>query len=307
MTPEIIAADLCFHKNRDSIAAMVERKIFRLRLLSRTLVLGERTLVMGVLNVTPDSFSEGGVRLNTDAAVARALEIERAGADILDIGGESTRPGAEGVSAQEELRRILPVLEKLRGQLKIPISTDTSKAEVAEAAAAAGAEIINDVTGLRNDPRIAEVACARKLPLILMHMRGEPRTMQKKPFARDVMRDVTNGLKKALALARRAGIAKSQIILDPGAGFGKSYEQNFQLIARLPELARLGCPLLIGTSRKSFIGRALGDVPETGRIWGTAATVAASILQGAHIVRVHDVVEMVQVARVSDVILSRKI
>jgi dihydropteroate synthase len=285
---------------------MLSREKCRLRLPSRTLILGQQTLVMGVLNVTPDSFSEGGLYFNTDAAVARALEIERAGADILDVGGESTRPGSEGISAAEELRRILPVLRRIRGRLKIPISVDTSKAEVAEAAAGAGAEIINDVTSLGRDPRIAEVARRRKLPLILMHMRGEPRTMQKKPFARDVLREVAAGLKKAAALARRAGIPKSQIILDPGAGFGKSYQQNFELIARLPELARLGYPLLVGTSRKSFIGRALGGVPETQRIWGTAATVAASILQGAHIVRVHDVAEMVQVARVTDMILSRK-
>jgi dihydropteroate synthase len=282
------------------------RKKYRLRLPSRTLVLGERTLVMGVLNVTPDSFSDGAIYFSTDAAVARALEIESAGADILDLGGESTRPGSQGISVEEELRRILPVLEKIRGRLKIPISVDTSKAEVAEAAAAAGAEIINDVTALRDDPRIADVVRRRKLPIILMHMRGVPRTMQKNPFARDVLRDVTTGLKKAAAMARREGVAKSQIILDPGTGFGKSYEQNFELIARLPELARLGYPLLIGTSRKSFIGRALGGVPETERIWGTAATVAASILQGAHIVRVHDVPEMVQVVRVTDVILSRK-
>jgi dihydropteroate synthase len=285
---------------------MFQRKKFQLRLTTRTLALGERTLVMGVLNVTPDSFSDGALYFDTDAAVARAFDIERAGADILDVGGESTRPGSEGISVEEELRRILPVLEKIRGRLKIPISIDTSKVDVAEAAANAGAEIINDVTALRDDPGIAEVARRRKLPLILMHMRGEPRTMQKKPFARNVVRDVTAGLKKAVETARRAGIAKSQIILDPGTGFGKSYEQNFELIARLSELARLGYPLLIGTSRKSFIGRALGCAPESERIWGTAATVAASILQGAHIVRVHDVAEMVQVARVTDVILSRK-
>jgi dihydropteroate synthase len=285
---------------------MYRRKKFTLRLASRTLLLGERTLLMGVLNVTPDSFSDGGAYFDADAAVARALEIESAGADILDIGGESTRPGAAGISADEELRRILPVLEKLRGRLAIPVSIDTSKAEVAEAAAAAGAEIINDVTALRADPRIAEVARRRKLPLVLMHMRGDPRTMQREPFARDVMRDVTGALKKAVATALRAGVAKSKIILDPGFGFGKSYEQNFKLLARLPELARLDYPLLVGTSRKSFLGRALGGAPEAGRIWGTAATVAASILEGAHIVRVHDVAEMAQVARVTDVIASRK-
>jgi dihydropteroate synthase len=284
---------------------MLCRKLFRLRLPGRTLVLGERTLLMGVLNVTPDSFSDGGHFLDPDVATLHALEIERAGADILDVGGESTRPGSEGVSADEELRRVLPVLEKLRGRLKIPISIDTAKAEVAEAAANAGAEIVNDVTGLRNGPRIAEVARRCKLPLILMHMRGEPRTMQKGPFARDVMRDVQAGLRRAVAVARQAGVAKSQIVLDPGLGFGKSYEQNFELLARLAELSRLGFPLLIGASRKSFVGRALGGAEKTERIWGTAAAVATSILGGAHIVRVHDVAEMAQVARVADAVLSR--
>jgi dihydropteroate synthase len=288
---------------------MFSRRKFKLRLPSKTLLLGERTLVMGVLNVTPDSFSDGGLFLDTDAAVARALEIERAGADILDIGGESTRPGSKGVSAKEELQRILPVLEKLRGKIKIPISVDTSKSEVAEAAAAAGAEILNDVTALRNDPRIVEVARRRKLPLILMHMRGEPRTMQKGPFAKDVIRDVLTGLRRAIALARRAGVTKSQIIIDPGIGFGKNYAQNLELLRRLPELSKLGYPLLLGTSRKSFIAHILRTQSQQAseaddRIWGTAATVAASVLQGAHIVRVHDVAEMVQVARVADAILS---
>jgi dihydropteroate synthase len=283
---------------------MFRRKRFRLRLQARTLVLGERTLVMGVLNVTPDSFSDGGIYFDADAAVARALEIERAGADILDIGGESTRPGSEGISASEEMRRILPVLEKLRGRIKIPISVDTSKAEVAEAAAYQGAELLNDVTTLRADPRLAEVACRRKLPLILMHMRGEPRTMQKKEFARNVLRDVVTGLRHAVAAARRAGVAKSQIVLDPGIGFGKSAAQNFELLQKLPELARLGFPLLVGASRKGFIGKALGGAPEGARAWGTAAAVAASILGGAHIVRVHDVAEMSQVARVIDAVLN---
>jgi len=288
---------------------MFQRKRFRLRLPavaglpSRTLVLGERTLIMGVLNVTPDSFSDGGTYLDADAAVARALEIERAGADILDIGGESTRPGSEGISASEEMRRILPVLEKLRGRIKIPISVDTSKADVAEAAAYQGAEILNDVTTLRADPRLAQVARKYKIPLILMHMRGEPRTMQKKPFARDVLRDVVSGLRHAVAIARRAGVAKSQIVLDPGIGFGKSAAQNFELLQKLPELARLGFPLLVGASRKGFIGKALGGAPEDERAWGTAGAVAASIMGGAHIVRVHDVAEMSQVVRVIDAVL----
>ena len=291
---------------------MFHRRSFLWRLPARTLVLGERTLLMGVLNVTPDSFSDGGLFLHADAAVAQAVAIERAGADILDVGGESTRPGSVGVSAETELGRVLPVIEKLRGKIRIPISVDTSKSEVAEAAAAAGAEIVNDVTALGNDPRIAEVARRRKLALVLMHMRGKPRTMQKTPFARDVLRDVAAGLRHAVAVARRAGIAKSQIVLDPGIGFGKSYQQNCELLDRLPELARLGYPLLVGTSRKSFIGGVLGKGKlragsEVDRIWGTAATVTASILQGAHIVRVHDVAEMVQVARVSDAVASPRL
>jgi dihydropteroate synthase len=264
---------------------------------------------MGVLNVTPDSFSDAGLFLKADAALAQAVAMERAGADIIDVGGESTRPGSLGVSAETELARIVPVIARLRGKIGIPISVDTSKSQVAEAAAEAGAEIVNDVTALGNDPRIAEVARRRKLGLVLMHMRGKPRTMQRSPFARDVLRDVAKGLRHALALARRAGVAKSQIVLDPGIGFGKSYEQNCELLARLPELARLGYPLLVGTSRKSFIGKVLeksrlcaGSGAE--RIWGTAATVAASILQGAHVVRVHDVAEMAQVARVCDAVAS---
>jgi dihydropteroate synthase len=259
--------------------------------------------------VTPDSFSDGGLFSNVGAAVAHALAMEAAGADIIDVGGESTRPGSLGVSTETELKRVLPVIERLRGKIRIPISVDTSKSEVAEAAAGAGAEIVNDVTALRNDPRIAEVARRRKLALILMHMRGKPRTMQKAPFARDVLRDVAKGLRRAVLAARRAGVAKSQIVLDPGIGFGKSFEQNCELLARLPELARLGYPLLVGTSRKSFIGKALEKSElragaGTDRIWGTAATVAASILQGSHIVRVHDVAEMAQVARVSDALAS---
>jgi dihydropteroate synthase len=283
---------------------MFRRKRYRLRLPSRVLVLGERTLVMGVVNVTPDSFSDGGRFFAPDAAVEHALALETSGADILDIGGESTRPGSEGVSAEEELRRILPVLERLRHRVKIPISVDTQKAAVAEAAAAAGAEILNDVSALRTDSALAEVARRRRLPLVLMHMRGVPRTMQKLPFARDVLRDVVRGLRAAVARARRAGIAKSQLILDPGIGFGKSFAQNYELLARLPEMARLGCPLLVGASRKAFIGATLDGAPPAGRVWGTAAAVSAAILGGAHIVRVHDVAEMVQVARVADAVAA---
>jgi len=287
---------------------MVKRPKFRLRLRSRTLILGERTLVMGVLNVTPDSFSDGGKFLDPQLAIEQAIAMERSGADLLDLGGESTRPGSAGTPKETELARILPVLHRLRGTLKIPISIDTRKSEVAEAAIAAGAEIVNDVSGLKNDPRIAEVAARRGVPLILMHMQGEPATMQKAPFARDVMKDVSSGLRASIAVARKAGVRKSQIVIDPGIGFGKSFEQNYELLRKLPELANLGYPLLVGPSRKGFLGATLAkdgkSAPPEERIWATAATVAASILGGAHIVRVHDVPEMAQVARVSDFILG---
>jgi dihydropteroate synthase len=286
---------------------MIRRKICRLKLQQRTLVLGERTLVMGVLNVTPDSFSDGGKFFRVADAVKAALAMERAGADIVDIGAESTRPGSVGISGEEELERLLPVLQGLRGRLKIPISIDTQKARVAELALGAGAEVLNDISGLKFDPKIAEVAAQHGVPLILMHMRGTPRTMQKQAWARDVMKDVTAGLRESVAVARRAGVRKTQIILDPGIGFGKSFAQNYELLANLPELAKLGYPLLVGTSRKGFLGATLGrngkPLPAEQRIWGTAATVAASILQGAHIVRVHDVEEMAQVARVTDSVL----
>ena len=282
----------------------LRRKTYRLKLPSRTLELGERTLVMGVLNVTPDSFSDGGQFFDPARAAEHAIAMEYAGADLLDIGGESTRPGAEEVQASAELDRILPVIEGLRGRLKIPISVDTRRAAVAELALRAGAEIINDVSGLNNDARIAEVAARQRVPLILMHMHGEPRTMQKGGFARDALRDVMQGLRKSISVARKAGVAESQIILDPGIGFGKSFTQNYELLGKLPQLAKLGYPLLVGTSRKGFLGATLArdgkPAPPEERIWGTAATVTASILCGAHIVRVHDVAEMVQVARVAD-------
>lgn len=285
-------------------------------MLSGTLILGERTLLMGVLNVTPDSFSDGGKFFDARRAMEHAQAMESAGADILDIGGESTRPGSAGTSAEEQLLRILPVLHALRGprpglggRLKIPISIDTQKAEVAEAALAAGAEMINDVSGLKHDPRIAEVAARHGAALILMHMRGEPRTMQKKPFAREVMKDVMQGLRASIAKARKAGVAKSQIIIDPGIGFGKSSRQNYELIARLAEFAKLGYPVLVGTSRKAFLDVTLESrgkpAPPEERIWGTAATVAASILHGAHIVRVHDVAEMAQVARAANFVVNQ--
>jgi dihydropteroate synthase len=290
------------------IGVIPKRKLFQIKLASRTLSLGQRTFIMGVLNVTPDSFSDGGKFLDPQRAIEHAFAMERAGADLLDIGGESTRPGSSGTAAEEELARILPVLEGLRDRLKIPISIDTQKTDVAEAAITAGAEIINDISGLRSDPRLAGVAARHRVPLILMHIRGRPRSMQKGPFARNVIQDVTRGLRASVAIARKAGVAKSQLILDPGIGFGKSFSQNYELLARLPDLAKLGFPLMVGTSRKGFLGATLGrdgkSAPPEERIWGTAATVTACILGGAHIIRVHDVSEMAQVARVSDCLLD---
>jgi dihydropteroate synthase len=290
---------------------MTPRKKFQLMLRSGRLFLGERTLVMGVLNVTPDSFSDGGKFLQPESAIEHAFLMERAGADFLDIGGESTRPGSVETSASEELDRILPVLEALRGRLKIPVSVDTRRASVAELAIRAGAELINDVSGLKSDPQIAEVAARYRVPLIVMHMRGEPRTMQAGRFARDVMKDVMQGLRGSVAIARKAGVGKTQIVVDPGIGFGKSFAQNYELLQKLPQLAKLGYPLLVGTSRKGFLGATLArdgqPAPPEERIWGTAATVTASILNGAHIVRVHDVPEMVKVVRVADCLLNAKL
>ena len=279
-----------------------------MRLRSRTLRLGERTLIMGILNVTPDSFYAGGRYPDAQVAIERALKLEQAGADILDIGAESSRPGADPITAEEELARVLPVLEGLRGKLRIPISLDTQKAAVAEAGMRNEVEIINDVSGLRTDPLLAGVVKSRGAALILMHMRGTPKSMHKGPFARDVIRDITQGLRASIAVASRAGIHKSKLLLDPGIGFGKNYKQNFQILARLSELARLGYPLVLGTSRKMFIGWALGGKrqvwPAEKREWGTSAAVTAAILNGAHIVRVHDVMEMSQVARTADLVLT---
>ena len=266
-------------------------------------------MIMGVLNITPDSFSDGGAFLDSEAAIAHGLQLEKDGADILDIGGESTRPGALQIKPEEELRRILKVIEVLRGKLRIPMSVDTRRAEVAKQALDAGAEIVNDVSGLRTDSQLAEVARRARAPLILMHMRGTPQTMQRGPFSRNVIRDVKSELRDSMARAKRAGFPKTQILLDPGIGFGKTFEQNFELLAQLPEFARLACPIVVGTSRKAFLGKALAEsggasAPTEERLLGTAATVTASVLGGAHIVRVHDVAEMVRVARVADHIVN---
>ena len=254
---------------------------------------------MGVLNVTPDSFSDGGRWLDPRRAIRRGREMAAEGADLVDVGGESTRPGARAVSEREELRRVVPVVEALAAG-GIRVSIDTSKAAVAEAALRAGATMVNDVTALRGDPRMAGV-CARGLAdVVLMHMKGTPRTMQKAPRYADVVADISAFFRKRLTFALRRGIARDKIFLDPGIGFGKTPEHNLEILRRLEEFKRLGFPLLVGTSRKSFIGRALGGRAPGDRVFGTAATVAVAALRGAAVVRVHNVREMSDVVRVTD-------
>jgi dihydropteroate synthase len=265
------------------------------------LKLGHRTLIVGVLNVTPDSFSDGGQYLEPARAVDRAIQLEEEGADIIEIGGESTRPGSARISAEEELARILPVLERLSGSLRVPISVDTYKSQVARAALDLGASIINDVSALRFDPSLARVAQSQGAALVLMHMRGEPATMQQLEPSPDILSEIELDLGRAVRLAEDAGVRRDRIILDPGIGFGKTFEQNLEILNNLDRLARMGLPLMVGTSRKSFIGHLTGKPPSE-RLWGTAASVAAAILKGAHLVRVHDVREMADVVRVADAI-----
>lgn len=264
---------------------------------------------MGVLNVTPDSFSDGGRFLNVDRAVEQAWEMARAGAEIIDVGGESTRPSARPVSVEEELRRVVPVVEKLSVagiQTPLTLSVDTTKAVVAERALAAGARIVNDISALRFDPRMAEVVRDAGAGLVLMHMQGTPQTMQQDPRYGDVVAEVRAFLAERVTFAMAHGVEKCQIAVDPGIGFGKTVEHNLQLLARLEELASLGCPVMVGTSRKSFIGKVLdprggGRMCEANeRLWGTAATVAWAVAHGARIVRVHDVAEMADVVRMTE-------
>ncbi len=273
-----------------------------------TLVLGERTLIMGVLNVTPDSFSDGGRYVDPDRAVEQALALEAAGADLLDIGGETTRPGAEPVSADEERRRVIPVLERLRGRVAIPISIDTYKAEVAEAAVEAGAAMINDISGLQYDPALAGVAARHGAALVLMHMRGRSADMYRFAQYADPVGEVAEDLVAALARAEAGGVPRASVLLDPGLGFAKRAEHSWRLLAALdaPPLAALDRPWLVGPSRKSFLAVATGDVPPTERDWATAAVVTAAVLAGAHVVRVHHVAGMVQAARVADQVLAHR-
>jgi dihydropteroate synthase len=256
---------------------------------------------MGVLNVTPDSFSDGGAHAGVDDEVAHGLALFEAGADVVDVGGESTRPGAAAVDAAEERRRVVPVVRALRAAGAGPISIDTTKAEVAAAALDAGADMVNDVSGLRFDSAMASLIARRGVPAVLMHLRGSFGTMHREPRYGDVMAEVAAELREALARADQAGVRREQTIVDPGLGFAKDAAHTLEVLRRLPELAALGRPVLAGPSRKSFIGRVL-ERPAGQRIYGTAAAVAACVLAGAHIVRVHDVREMMDVARMCDAI-----
>jgi dihydropteroate synthase len=263
---------------------------------SHVLPIGQRSLVMGILNVTPDSFSDGGRYVDVDRAVAHARELVEAGADIIDIGGESTRPGAEPVELAEELDRVMPVVHALVEQCPVPLSIDTYKSEVAESAIAAGAHIINDVWGAKRDPRIAEVAARYHVPIVLMHNR------ENRDYT-DFFSDMVRDLRESVEIARKAGVPTENIILDPGIGFAKSLEQNLETMRRLDDIVALGYPVLLGTSRKSMIGRVL-DLPTEERVEGTAATVALGVVKGCHIFRVHDVKEMKRVVTMMDAMLK---
>lgn len=261
-----------------------------------------RTYIMGILNVTPDSFSDGGVFLNKDDAVKQALRMQDEGADMIDIGGESTRPGAGRVPAKEEIKRVVPVIEALSGKVKVPLSIDTYKAPVADAALSAGASIINDISGLRFDPKMPKTAARHKVPVIIMHIKGTPENMQKAPSYKALVPEIVDYMHESIDIARRAGIPDDMIIIDPGIGFGKTVEHNLEIIKRLNEFAGFEKPVLLGHSRKSFIGSVLGGLPVTERLEGTAAAAAIGIFNGANIIRVHDVKEMSRVARMADAV-----
>lgn len=273
----------------------------------RVLPIGERTLIMGILNVTPDSFSDGGQFVTLDTALAHAEQMIAEGADIIDVGGESTRPGGEPVSLADEIERVVPVISALAQQTNVPISVDTTKSEVARAALDAGAAIVNDISALRFDFYVADAVARAGAGLVLMHSRGTPATMHRLPPVADIMHEVTHSLRASINMAERRGVSRESIVIDPGIGFGKSQEQNLELLAKLDQLiaAFPDYPLLVGTSRKSFIGRILADdsgtpAPAEDRLHGSLATITTAVLKGAHIVRVHDVRATVETIRVAE-------
>lgn len=265
----------------------------------------DRTYIMGVVNVTPDSFSDGGLFFDPEKAFDRGLELEAEGADIIDIGGESSRPGAIPIEAEEEIRRVIPVIEKLSVRVKVPISVDTYKAEVARMAIDAGASMVNDISALRFDHNMVHVVREYKIPVVLMHMLGSPTDMQANPLYSNVVEDVYAFLKERVEFAERNDISRNHVIIDPGIGFGKKLEHNLSLIMHLDVFKDIGCTVLIGPSRKSFIGEILGR-PIEDRIDGTAATVAIAIMNGANIVRVHDVRRMKNIVKMADAIKTVK-
>ncbi len=281
----------------------LNRKVYSIDWGNRSLRLEERTLIMGVLNVTPDSFSDGGHYFSKEDAVKQALNLEAEGADIIDIGGESTRPYAENVSLEQELERVIPVIEAISADVKVPISIDTYKAEVARKALDAGASIINDISALRFDSEMASVAAEAGVPLILMHMKGTPGDMQNDPVYTDLMGEITDFFKEAIGRAEKYGIEKDMLILDPGIGFGKSFDHNLEIIRDLNKFSTLDRPILLGTSRKAFIGKILDNDPEE-RDSGTMATLSACITNGAHIVRVHNVKMAKETVKVIDSIMA---
>jgi dihydropteroate synthase len=264
-----------------------------------TIDMTRRTAVMGIVNVTPDSFSDGGKFFDPSRAVAHGERMARDGADIVDIGGESTRPGARPVAADEEARRVLPVIRALRARISIPISIDTIKSEVARAALGEGADVINDISALGFDPAMAPLAAKEKVPVVLMHMQGTPRTMQQNPFYENVVEEVKEFLGRRVELALEAGVDAEKILVDPGIGFGKNIEHNLALVRGLGALAALGRPILVGTSRKTFIGKLLDAAPED-RLEGSLAAAVAAVLAGANMIRVHDVKEAARAVRIAD-------
>jgi dihydropteroate synthase len=267
-----------------------------------SLEFSKKTSIMGILNITPDSFSDGGLFFDKSAAVKRAFQIEEEGADIIDIGGESTRPGSEPLHLEEELRRTIPVIETIAKELTIPISIDTYKAPVARRALDAGASMVNDISGLRFDPEMPGVVSEFKVPVVIMHIKGSPQNMQKNPVYEALLPEILDYLREGIAIAESAGVARDRIIIDPGIGFGKTFAQNLEIINHLNMFTLLEMPILIGPSRKAFIGRILEDAPAGERVEGTAAALAIAIMNGANILRVHDVKEMRKAAKVADAV-----
>ena len=267
----------------------------------------KKTYIMGILNVTPDSFADGGLYFDKSSAIERAYQIVEEGADIIDIGGESTRPGSEPISIKEELNRTIPLIEAISKKIKVPISIDTYKSEVAEVALDAGASMVNDISGLRFDPKMTDVVSEYKVPVVIMHIKGKPQDMQQNPVYDALIPEIIDYFRMGIIMATRAGVLEDKIIIDPGIGFGKTFDHNLEIINNLYEFTLLEKPILIGPSRKAFIGKILGDAPATERLEGTAAAVSISIINGANVVRVHDVKETVKVAKVADAVKREKI